>query len=152
MERGFFKELTDTRTRQALATELGVRAEEAKEHLNSIWNSFEERRGVNDEFRSSERDGVAYPPGALRRPRALGFIREIAIEQHRGDPERTHGSFMSRVYAFVMNKVLLAVREKLGAAVVVSAVADPRQLPRRLEGERRGPRPRRGGGEPCAGR
>ena len=123
LEQGFFKEIKDKRTRQTLADELKVTAEEAKEHLNSIWNSFEERKGVNDEFKSSERTAWQIRQKLFDVPE-LGFIRKIAIEKHKSDPKRTHGSFMSRVYAFMMNKVLLAVREKLGTTVVMSLIHD----------------------------
>lgn len=124
VEKRFFQDLKDKRTRQRLACELKVTAEEAKEHLNSIWNSFEERKGVHsDDFKTFERTAWRIRKELLDVPE-LRFIRDIAFEDHKGDPKRIEGSFMSRVYAFVMNKVLMAVRDKLGATVVMSLVHD----------------------------
>lgn len=120
----FFKDLKDKKTRQSLANELNVTVEEAKEHLNSIWNSFEERKGVcSDDFKAFERTAWRIRQELFDVPE-LHFIREIAIEDHKSDPKRILGSFMSRVYAFVMNKVLMAVRETLGATVVMTLIHD----------------------------
>ena len=125
MARLFFRDLKDPRRlRQQLATELNLTTEVAKEHLNSIWNSFEERKGVNhEEFRTSERTAWSIRQQMMHVPQ-LKFILDIVSEEHRNDTKRIPGSFMSRVYAFVIARVMLKVRERLGSQAIVSLIHD----------------------------
>ena len=114
----FWKEVKDKRTRYKFAQELKITEEEAKEHLNSIWNSFEPRKGIPDDsdFRDFEKAAWRIRDKLIEIP-ALAFAREAAITDHKDDTRRIRGSFMSRVYAFVMRKTMMAVREELGEAM-----------------------------------
>eukprot|EP00966_Prymnesium_polylepis_P190298 4409490-Prymnesium_polylepis.2 len=115
----FWKEVKDKRTRHKFAQELRITEEEAKEHLNSIWNSFEPRKGVQDDsdFRDFEKAVWRIRDKLIEIP-ALDFARDAAIADHKDDTRRIRGSFMSRVYAFVMRRTMMAVREELGDAMV----------------------------------
>lgn len=121
----FWRDLKDPQTRQRLATALDCTVEEAKEHLNSIWNSFEPRRGVAKSGAYKEMERAAWQiRHELFEVPALRFARDAAEEKHKDDRKRVMGSFMSRVYAFVMNKTLLAVRAELGEESVVTLIHD----------------------------
>ena len=120
----FWEELKDKATRTKLASELNITPEEAKQHLNTIWNTREPRANVNDEFRDFERTAWNVRDRLFVHP-SLRFLRKLAEDKCLKDrKDNVKGTFMSNVYNYVMNKVLLALRDTLGAESMVSLIHD----------------------------